>query len=232
MPNSHDLTPARCLTCGYEWKVVPASIYVGTGCPRCAGRTVTWAEWDARAAAVGIEWLGEISNSTTKVPARCLGCGYEWQVASDKVQGGQGCPQCAVYGFDPADPSIVYLIAIPDQGIMTIGVLNAGGDRIAKHRSRGWELVRTWATDDGHQALDLGAAVLSWWRDQGATFATRDEVPAGDGFTESVHVGVVDITSTMAYVERLRAALAVQGSITPGRARNRPDGRWWPAVGA
>src|SRR5271167_616965 len=120
-------------------------------------------------------------------------------VAPDKVQGGQGCPQCAVYGFDPADPSVVYLIALADRGIIKIGVMNAGGDRINKHRSRGWALVDQWTTDDGHKALDLERAVKTWWRDQGAVFCERGEVPVGDGYTECVHTENVDVPGTLAY---------------------------------
>jgi len=118
---------------------------------------------------------------------------------------GQGCPRCAVYEFDPADPSALYLIAIADRAVMKIGVMNAGGDRISRHRSRGWELVRSWPTDDGHQALALETAVLSWWRAQGAVSCQRHEVPSGDGFTESVHVGRVDAPGAAAYIEELHA---------------------------
>jgi len=130
------------------------------------------------------------------------------------VQRGQGCPQCAIYGFDPADPSVVYLIAIPDRAIMKIGVMNTGGDRISKHRSRGWEVVRIWRTDDGHQALAIETAVLLWWRGQGAAFCQRHEAPAGDGFTESVHVGRVDAPRTKTCVEGLVATRAAANNRT------------------
>ena len=51
--------------------------------------------------------------------------------------------------------------------------------------------------------------VVGWWEDQGAVFCERYDVPAGDGFTECVHVGRVDTAGTVAFIEELRTALAV-----------------------
>ena len=48
-------------------------------------------------------------------------------------------------------------------------------------------------------------AVLAWWRERGATFASRDQVPAGDGYTETVHIGLVDVPDTIRYIGGLRA---------------------------
>jgi hypothetical protein len=70
------------------------------------------------------------------------------------------------------------------------------------------DVLNTWRTKIGADALDLEAAVLVWWREQGAVGCKRNEVPAGDGFTECVHVGRVDVPRTVAYVEELRAALS------------------------
>ncbi len=86
-----------------------------------------------------------------------------------------------------------------------------------KSRRRGWQVVKIWPTPTGEAAKGLEAAVVAWWRDQGATFATRDEVPAGDGFTECVSIGVVDIPTTIARVEELRAALGWEVKVEPGR---------------
>ena len=53
-------------------------------------------EWDRRAAAVGIEWVGdEPIYSHTKHAARCLSCGHEWFGSPKQIAKGQGCPSCA-----------------------------------------------------------------------------------------------------------------------------------------
>jgi len=56
---------------------------------------LTQAEWDARAAAVGIAWEADVSRALTKTPARCLTCGFRWDARPASVQQGQGCPSCA-----------------------------------------------------------------------------------------------------------------------------------------
>jgi hypothetical protein len=43
-------------------------------------------------------------------------------------------------------------------------------------------------------------------RDPGAVFCEGDNVPAVDGWTESVHVGRVDVPNTLAFIEGLAAA--------------------------
>ena len=58
-------------------------------------KRVSQAEWDARAATLGIEWLAEVPNARTKTPIRCKVCGYEWICLPELVQRGSGCPECA-----------------------------------------------------------------------------------------------------------------------------------------
>jgi len=172
--------------------------------------------WDARAAALGLVWEEPVLAAAPPTTARCLTCGHVWKTRPNTVQRGSGCPVCAKSGFDPRRPSLVYLLLLPDPPIMKVGITNKsdksnGTDttyRLQQHRRHGWEIVRLWPTSDGLAALAIEDAVLRWWRDRGATTCLRDEVPAGDGFTECVHAGVVDIPRTMARVEELRAALA------------------------
>jgi len=87
---------ARCLGCSHEWDVKPSNVKQGQGCPACAGKSVSREEWDRRAAAMGIEWIGEgPTKSAVKHPARCLTCGYEWDALPNNVQQGAGCARCA-----------------------------------------------------------------------------------------------------------------------------------------
>ena len=204
--NATALAPARCRTCGYLWEVSPNSVQQrGTGCPKCAGKVLTQSDWDMRAARADLVWEVPVTNAQTMTPVRCLTCGYRWKVKPNNVQQGGGCPRCAKYGFDPSGPSRLYLLVLPDPPLLKIGVMGEGRTRLDQHTRRGWQVVRTWSTATGTDALDLEDSVLSWWDLQGAIPAQRDEVPAGDGWTECVHVGRVDVPGTLAYVEGLIA---------------------------
>lgn len=92
---------ARCTTCGHSWAVLPGHVQSGQGCPSCAfhaprGPRVRREDWDHRAAAVGIEWVGDDPIlAGSKHDARCTTCGYEWSVKPSHINDGQGCPSCA-----------------------------------------------------------------------------------------------------------------------------------------
>ncbi len=200
---ANDHAPVRCVVCGYRWSVTPKKIFEGRGCPRCSGRIVNQAEWDDRARAVGIAWERPMRNSHRRSPAQCLTCGHRRSPWPSNVSRGQGCPACHGPGFDSSAPSRLYLLVIPGPGLIKIGVTAQHRVRLERHRGRGWQVVKTWALDDGQSALDLEMAVLGWWHESGATQCERDEVPAGDGFTECVHVGRVDVPGTLAFIEGL-----------------------------
>jgi predicted nucleic acid-binding Zn-ribbon protein len=199
---SQTKTLARCTSCGNVWRVQPDNVSAGHGCPRCD--ITNPSVWDARIARVGAHWIDQPQNATTRCRAQCDTCGHVWLVRPADVNSGTGCPPCAASGFDPVAPARLYLLALADD-VLKIGVTGVDSVRLDRHRGRGWEVVKIWQAPTGQAALDLEAAVVAWWRDQGAIFATRDEVPAGQGFTECVCVGVVDIPSTMVRVEELRA---------------------------
>ncbi len=65
------------------------------------------------------------------------------------------------------------------------------------------EQVATWSFKRGADAQHVEWAVLSWWSDCGAWFADRDAVPAGDGHTETVHIGRVDVPDTVAFIAEI-----------------------------
>ena len=88
---------ARCLTCGYEWEARPVGVSSGEGCPGCAPNTpVAREEWDRRAAAVDIEWIGDAPvRSSSKHLARCIPCGHEWGLLPSSATAGTAlCPAC------------------------------------------------------------------------------------------------------------------------------------------
>jgi predicted nucleic acid-binding Zn-ribbon protein len=88
---------ARCLACGHEWAPKPSHVRDGHRCPACAGYLLTREEWDRRAAAVGIEWVGDQPVTTPgNHAARCLDCGARFMAYPSNVQ--QGRKGCAICG--------------------------------------------------------------------------------------------------------------------------------------
>ena len=90
---------ARCLASGHEWDASPASVAQGKGCPECRGlnlKRITPQQWHEKAAAVGVEWIGDPpANKRAKAAARCLDCGTEWNARAETIsKGGKGCPKC------------------------------------------------------------------------------------------------------------------------------------------
>jgi hypothetical protein len=92
---------ARCTACSHEFHPTPDNVKAGHGCPRCgniataAARSLSDEEWDARAAAVGIEWTEPHVKSTEPRGARCLKCEHEFRPPPGHVRSGTGCPRCA-----------------------------------------------------------------------------------------------------------------------------------------
>jgi hypothetical protein len=206
--NSQTKTRAKCLGCGHEWLPSPSDISQGHGCLVCSGRApITPRAWDQRAAAAGIEWLETPTKAAGTWPARCLSCGHEWSPRPPHVNRGHGCPACTVGGFNPTAPGIIYLVVLPEQDIMKVGVSSTPEssryDRISVHTARGWQLVRKWRVATGFEALRIEDAVLTSWVSRGARFVERGDVPFDDGWTECVHTGRVDVPETERQIESL-----------------------------
>ena len=199
-------TPAVCLTCDYEWDALPDTVTQGGGCPRCGGRLrITQEEWDARAALVNVEWLDDVPNADTRTLARCTTCDHEWMASPDSIRNGSACPACATHGFDITAPADLYLVARGVGHLMKVGIAGYGTRRVALHEGRGWSKLGSWRFPVGLQAAEAERAVLAWWRERGATFAVRDAVPFGDGYTEAVHIGRVDVPDTLEFIAGLLA---------------------------
>ena len=93
--------PARCSSCDHRWEAWPGHIRDGQGCPKCGQqrggreRRTSQDTWNARASAIGVEWVDPVGASGQRVTARCLNCRHEWQAWPSHIQRGQGCPQCS-----------------------------------------------------------------------------------------------------------------------------------------
>ncbi len=194
---------ARCRTCGYEWMATPVSVKRGHGCPNCAGvALVSAADWNARAASVGIEWLEPVSGSNRRTLARCLACGYEWKPRSDLALQGKGCPVCAQHGIDPAAPSRIYLITYRGDR-MKVGVMGQHTSRLSVHTGRGWVVIKTWDVATGDDAVQVENEVREWWKQAGSTFVGSADIPRGDGVRETIWINSIQPDETVRFIERI-----------------------------
>ena len=77
-----------------------------------------------------------ISGSNQKMSWKCKE-GHTWKTSpTQRCFGETGCPECAVYGFNPGEPSWFYLMERP--GEQQFGITNHIKDRISHHARNGW----------------------------------------------------------------------------------------------
>jgi hypothetical protein len=212
---------ARCLTCKHEWSVSPAVVRKGHGCPSCAGTMVQSQEvWDARAAAVGIEWLEPVGGTKSKTGAKCLKCDHEWGARPDGVMGGKACPACSQHGISPVLPGRVYLITYQDDR-MKVGVMNQHTNRLDQHVRRGWEIVDVWDVPDGETAVAIERATLAWWKSHGARKVKANDVPHRDGATETVWIGKIGPRDTTDEINTLTSTITTSTEAISSRPSTR-----------
>ena len=135
--------------------------------------------------AVDLEPLEIYPGSLRPWKCRCLKCGRTVMPCYSTIQRGGGeCRWCANSGFKSGDGARVYLIAQAGYGAVKIGITDAEGSRVKKHRQRGWEILAT-VNVSGLAALDIEDEILRWWRvDLGlGPYLGREEMPQG-GWTE------------------------------------------------
>lgn len=92
--NANTLTKWRCKN-GHVWGSKYATIYMGKGCPHCAGNARRVAEDYRQIAKInGVEWLGPMpSGVNEKTRWRCAS-GHEWVTTYYRISAGHGCPDC------------------------------------------------------------------------------------------------------------------------------------------
>lgn len=181
----------ECLTCGHSWRVIPATISGGSGCPQCSGTFVSEQTWHARAAAVGIKWLVAPTDARVPTSAQCLACGLQWQPVPDGVRLGSGCPDCAVTGYKVGQAGLLYLVERSNnkgRPARKIGISNVSSSqvRLALWRRQGFVLVHKITHPTGQLIYDLEQSTLKWLRQELELpqYLDREEMPLG-GATET-----------------------------------------------
>jgi predicted nucleic acid-binding Zn-ribbon protein len=203
---AHTPTPARCLSCGYEWLARASNMRLDVACPDCAGKVVTQEEWRSRAAALDLEWLEEVPNQASACRVRCLKCGSEWKTTGKQVRKGRGCPSCAQQGFDATSPAHLYLV-VRENGIAKIGITGVASSRrrLEDLARLGYRQVRVWDFAVGRDARLVELAVLSWWRNE--LDLPQAVVDREQGATETVDTANISLYEIEKYVRELRTEM-------------------------
>lgn len=121
--NAHTKILHECAE-GHKWTVNPTYILAGGGCPVCSGnKKKTTDEYAAALEYRGIQHkpLEPYINTHTKILHECKK-GHKWLATPNKILRGAGCPTCAVNGFSPEKPAILYYLKVDDY--YKIGITN------------------------------------------------------------------------------------------------------------
>lgn len=96
--NNRTRIDIKCKVCRYAFSPVPASLYMGHGCPNCAGMVKkTTEQFVAEMKIINplISVDGEYVNNKKKIQLHCLKCGHQWEATPNSVLRGGGCLKCS-----------------------------------------------------------------------------------------------------------------------------------------
>lgn len=197
----------RCMTCGKVTEPLLNNIQKGqNACKWCTEHAVDPDEAAAVMRAAGLEPLVPYVGRHTPWSCRCLVCGENPSPTYGAIKLGGGCLYCAVPGFKPSEPAMVYLITHPEYDATKVGIMNEGTNRLAIHKRYGWQVVAT-VHVPGKTAMAIEDAILIWWRNGLGlpAYLGPAEMPQG-GWTETVVTCEIDMAATL---KRIRDATRV-----------------------
>ncbi|QFJ53779.1 zinc-ribbon domain-containing protein [Pseudobutyrivibrio xylanivorans] len=93
---------AKCLICGHNWDVIPASILRGLGCPKCAIKRRSEKQRKSHEQLLreleeknpNIKLLGDYVGNHTPIKAMCKKHGVIWETTPGSLLRGSGCKIC------------------------------------------------------------------------------------------------------------------------------------------
>lgn len=139
---------------GHTWLVAPDKILSGRGCPHCNGG-IKKTNYKEELVTKGIKYtpIEDYVNWETPILHSCPN-GHTWKGIPNNILKGQGCPNCAVYGFSQDKPAILYYIKI---GMYyKIGITNRNIQaRFKRDKDKPIEVLKVIEFNTGREAMDL-----------------------------------------------------------------------------
>jgi hypothetical protein len=156
----------------HEWMATPNHVFGGRGCPECADEKRADAfrltpeklkAYLADAAKRGITMLGEYKNANNRVLFHCQ-CGHRWMTRPANIfLAGNGCSECADYGFQMDKPALVYYIKIPNpfgEPLYKIGITNRTIQERFQRDFHKLTILEIWNFKTGAEAWKMERQIL------------------------------------------------------------------------
>lgn len=147
---------------GHRTKIRPSNILSGisNGCSICANRfTRTTEEYSKQ---IPFKVLESYKKSDTPILHECLE-GHTWLAAPHNILRGRGCPSCAIYGFNPDKPGMLYYIKFfkDNQTYYKIGITNRSiKERFNKDKDLEIIVLYEHTFSTGKEAKELESSIL------------------------------------------------------------------------
>jgi hypothetical protein len=199
-PGSHTQWKGTCNTCDKTISPTLDSIQGGSrACKYCAGN-VRKTEEEARAIAIDNGFTPDADapypGNRTPWKGTCNTCG---ETVSPRLRSNCGpCPGCAEYGFDPAKPGYLYLMAGDSDGLpwLKVGITNnAPADRA---KEVGGTIIDSVLYESGADAYRDEQEILGQLGDLRGTGIPQ----GGNGYTESWSAWLMTVTTLTELRER------------------------------
>lgn len=161
--NSHTKVSIVCPVHG-EFKQKPVNHIRGAGCARCyhdskKGPVMNTREYVSKARKLHGDTFTydktEYTGAYEQLTVTCANHG-DFNIKAVYHLQGQGCPHCAIHGFNKEKPGTVYMLVSDDRTMMKIGITNNDERRFKELRRRtpfGFHVAMTRVFADGHDAV-------------------------------------------------------------------------------
>lgn len=204
---------SECMKCGAEVSPVFNSIQSGQGgCKNCGAKSRSdknRTKQDvaiAKALQVNLKPLEEYVHRNKPWKCECLICGTIVKPTLASFQRGSGCRVCAISGFIPTKPAILYLIFHREYNSIKIGITNGTSkkQRLDVHKGFGWQTHKLWNFDTGFKAESTEFLILKWLRKELklSIHLTADLMPQ-NGHTETVSADSITVTEIQNKIEEI-----------------------------
>ena len=183
-----------------DWKCIVGHLYHSTvrgrttngkGCPVCSGHQVLAGFNyiqnkfpDIAAEAYGWDPETVTAASGHKKDWKCKEGHVYSSTIDNRTVGGNGCPVCAKYGFNPEKDAWFYLMQRP--GEQQLGITNELDVRRKTHERNGWTLLEHTEPASGQKVFDTEKAIKKW---------LKKEIGLMDGTTENWSTSKMEVHS-------------------------------------
>jgi len=130
-------------------------------------------------------WIPSDYHPQKRRMAWVCASGHKWLATIDDRRSGNGCPSCALTGFNPTNVGFLYFLQHPVWEMFQIGITNVPDDRISRHSRNGWELLEIRGPMDGHLTQQWETAILQMLKAKGADLSNKEIAGKFDGYSEA-----------------------------------------------